>query len=203
MESVYMTNNIDPVMEQREKEKARLLLLWLGICTSIILFGGFSSAIIVRQADTNWFKFDIPVQFTQSTILLVVSSITMILGSFFTRQGKRWPATAFIFITLILGSVFAWLQFEGWKALIRSDIFPSDPRTSNVSGSFFYVLTAVHLAHLAGGLLALLITSIRSAAGKYKPDSYLGIKLCSVYWHFLDGLWLYLFLFWNFSDKLL
>lgn len=191
-----------PLEEQRDKERAKLLLMWLTVFSSVILFGGFSSAIIVRQSDANWFKFEIPFQFTLSTIIIAISSITLILGTFFTQKGNRWVATLFIFSTLALGIYFSILQYEGWKALIKMDIYPADPRTSNVSGSFFYVITALHLAHVVGGLIALLVTTLRSAWGKYKPDSYLGIKLCSIYWHFLGGLWLYLFLFWNFSDQL-
>jgi cytochrome c oxidase subunit 3 len=189
--------------ERQDKEKGMILLLWLAIIAMIILFGGFSSAIIVRQADKNWFQFDVPFSFTISTIVILVSSITMTLGSYFTRRGMRWPATIMILITLGLGIAFAQLQFQGWKELLRNNIYFLDNKTGNISGSFFYVITALHLTHLAGGLIALLVTLVKSAMGKYKPDSYLGVKLCATYWHFLGGLWLYLFLFWNFSDKIL
>jgi cytochrome c oxidase subunit 3 len=126
----------------------------------------------------------------------------MILASLFTKKANRVMATIFIFSTLILGIIFTYLQWEGWKELIRNDIYPADPRTKNNSGSLFYVITALHLAHLIGGLIALLVTGIRSAAGKYHPKSHTGLKLSSMYWHFLDGLWLYLFLFWNYADQL-
>lgn len=189
-------------MTPQERGRAKMLMLWLGMFAIVMLFGAFSSAIIVRQSDSNWFKFPIPPVFTQSTVVLLVSSVTMFLGVFLTRRGQKWPATLFIFLTFVLGVVFTVMQFEGWKALIRQDIYFADPRTNNVSGSFFYVLTAMHLLHLLGGLIAMLVTSIRSAAGKYKPDSYLGLKLSSIYWHFLDGLWLYLFLFLRYSDQL-
>lgn len=185
-----------------DKERAKLFMLWLAIAAMIILFAGFSSYVIARQADPDWFAFDVPVQFTQSTIVIVVSSITMIVASILTRKGNRWVSTLFIFSTLILGIIFTYLQWEGWKTLVKNDIFFVDSRTSNISGSLFYVLTGLHLAHLLGGLIALFVTTIRSATGKYSPKSHTGVKLCAMYWHFLGGLWLYLFLFWNFSNKL-
>lgn len=186
----------------RDKERAKIFMMWLAMFAIFIFFGGFASYHIVRQAEGNWFKFDIPTQFTQSSIVLVVSSITMILGSMFIKRGKRGLATLFIFSTLILGIIFTYLQWEGWKVLVKNDIYFVDPRTSNNSGSLFYVITALHLAHLIGGLISLLVTSIRSAAGKYSPQNHAGVKITALYWHFLDGLWLYLFLFWNYSDQI-
>lgn len=186
----------------RDKERSRLFMMWLAMFAIFIMFAGLCSYFIVRQAQSEWFLFDVPMQFTQSTIVLVGSSITMILAHMFTKRANRGLATLFIFSTLILGIIFTYLQWEGWKELVRNDIYFADPRTKNNSGSLFYVITALHLAHLIGGLLALLVTGIRSAAGKYSPKSHTGVKLCGMYWHFLDGLWLYLFLFWNYADQL-
>jgi cytochrome c oxidase subunit 3 len=186
-----------------ERERSSKFLLWLGIISMAMIFAALTSAIIVRKSDSNWFTFEIPVEFTFSTVVLLVSSITMILAVFFTRKSQKWASTLFLFITLALGIGFAWLQFAGWKQLVKNNIYFVDNLTGNISGSFFYVVTALHLLHLLGGLLAVLITTIRSAAGKYTPSNYLGLKLCAIFWHFLDGLWLYLFLFLQFSDQII
>lgn len=186
----------------RDRERARLFMMWLAMFAIFIMFAGLCSYFIVRQAQKEWFLFDIPLQFTQSTIILVGSSVTMLLGHMFTKRANRGLATLFIFSTLILGIIFTYLQWEGWKELVKNDIYLADPRTKNNSGSLFYVITALHLAHLIGGLFALLVTGIKSAAGKYNPKSHTGVKLCGMYWHFLDGLWLYLFLFWNYADQI-
>ena len=66
---------------------------------------------------------------------------------------------------------------------------------SNVSSSFLYVITLSHLVHLSGGLIGLLVTTINSQKGRYNTENYLGIELISIYWHYLAGLWLYLYLF--------
>jgi len=186
-----------------ERERSSKFLLWLGIISMAMIFAALTSAIIVRKSDSNWFTFEIPVEFTFSTVVLLISSITMILAVFFTRKSQKWASTLFLFITLALGIGFAWLQFAGWKQLVKNNIYFVDNLTGNISGSFFYVVTALHLLHLLGGLLAVLITTIRSAAGKYTPSNYLGLKLCAIFWHFLDGLWLYLFLFLQFSDQII
>ena len=69
---------------------------------------------------------------------------------------------------------------------------------SNVSGSFLYVITLAHLAHLFGGLIALIIVSVNIFRKKYNANNYLGFNLAANYWHFLGVLWLYLFLFFNY-----
>lgn len=199
--------NTKPVNQRsvspEDRERASKFLLWLGIISMVMIFAALTSAIIVRKSDSNWFTFEIPSEFTISTVVLLFSSITMVLAVFFTRKSKKGAATLFLFITLALGSSFAWLQFAGWEQLVKNNIYFVDNLTGNISGSFFYVVTALHLLHLMGGLLAVLFTTFRSAAGKYTPSNYLGLKLCAIFWHFLDGLWLYLFLFLQFSDQII
>lgn len=188
----------------KDRERARIFMMYLAMFAIFIMFGGFCSYFIVRQGGTDWLRFDVPGQFTQSTVIILISSITMVLGSLFTRKGNKWLSTLFIFSTLILGIIFTYLQWEGWGVLIKNDTYFADPRTGsgNNSVSLFYVITGLHVAHVFGGLIALFVTSIRAAAGKYKPQSYTGVKLTALYWHFLDGLWLYLFLFWNYADQI-
>ncbi len=70
--------------------------------------------------------------------------------------------------------------------------------TSNVSSSYMFVIPAMHLAHLAGGLIALLITFIAALRGKYNADNRLGLRLTAIFWHFLGFLWIFLFLFFQF-----
>ncbi|MBK8845707.1 MAG: cytochrome c oxidase subunit 3 [Bacteroidetes bacterium] len=84
-------------------------------------------------------------------------------------------------------------QFLGWKALTSQSIFFASK--DNVSGSFVYALTGLHLAHLIGGVIFLLFVCYRSIANKYNQQSYLGIRQCATYWHFLDLLWVILFVF--------
>jgi cytochrome c oxidase subunit 3 len=99
-----------------------------------------------------------------------------------------------LIITLGLGLAFSFFQFLGWTKLVEMKIFFGGS-TANPSGSFLYVLTGLHLAHLAGGLLYLLIVITKSIRGKYNSQNNLPVQLCATYWHFLDILWVYLFVF--------
>jgi len=93
--------------------------------------------------------------------------------------------------TLFLGLMFAYFQWKGWGELVDSGVF----FIGNPSGSFFYVLTGLHLAHIVSGLLSLIWVLVKALTGKYHSGNYLGVRNAGIYWHFLDILWVYLFLF--------
>ena len=97
-------------------------------------------------------------------------------------------------LTLLLGIGFAVSQYEGWKSLVQQHIYFTGPG-SNASAQFFYIITFMHLLHLLGGIIAILVVYFKALAEKYSSTDYLGIQLCAIYWHFLDALWIYLFLF--------
>ncbi len=206
IENLQMTGNKPSLSGPtfKDRERARIFMMWLAMFAIFVMFGGFCSFFIVSHANHSWQEFDVPKSFSTSTYVLLFSSITMTLGTLFTKKANRLLATIFIFSTLILGIIFTYLQWEGWKELVSRGLYAIDPRSGsgNNSVSLFYVITALHLAHVIGGLIALLVTSIRSGANKYSPQNYTGVKLTSLYWHFLDGLWLYLFLFWNYADQI-
>src|SRR5687768_7419003 len=157
------TKHISNEPSFKDRERARIFMMWLSMFVIFVMFAAFGSYIIIKQAEGNWAKFDVPIQFTQSTVVLLISSITMTLGSLYTKKANKLLSTIFIFSTLILGIIFTYLQWDGWKALIKNDIFVVDSRSGNsISGSLFYVITALHLAHVFGGLISLLVTGIRA-----------------------------------------
>tara|TARA_B100001287_G_scaffold223645_1_gene192934 strand:+ start:424 stop:969 length:546 start_codon:yes stop_codon:yes gene_type:complete len=172
--------------------KALKQLLWIGIGSICMFFGGLTSAYIVRKAEGNWTLFEIPDPFLYSTFVIITSSIVLILS----KKRLKQEASPFkiILTVFILGIIFTLLQIKGWKELTDQGVFLTG-EGSNASGSFLYILTLAHLVHLVGGLIALLFTSINAAKGKYSIENSLGLDLTSIYWHFLGILWLYLFFF--------
>ena len=98
---------------------------------------------------------------------------------------------------LILGVLFSFFQFKGWEQLTTQGVYLTG-EGSNASGSFLYVLTVAHLAHLFGGLISLIFVSVKSKLKLYTIDNCLGIELVSIYWHFLSLLWLYIYVFLKF-----
>jgi cytochrome c oxidase subunit 3 len=167
------------------------ILLWIAIVSMIMLFAGLTSAYIVRQAEGNWVHFELPRIFFVSTALLLASSFSMHFGLASVRAGRQGGLVTGLIVTLGLGLAFAFSQFLGWTRLVERGIF----LVGNPSGSFLYVLTGLHLAHLAGGILYLLYAITGSLRHRYTADSHLQVRLCATYWHFLDILWIYLFIF--------
>ena len=167
------------------------ILLWISIVSMIMMFAGLTSGYIVRQADGNWLEFELPQMFYLSTAFIVLSSGSIQWALHSVRNDNTGNLRIGLMITLGLGLAFAFAQFMAWSKLVDMGVY----FIGNPSGSFLYVLTGLHLAHLAGGLIAMMITTSRAIQGHYHSGNYLGVRLCTTYWHFLGGLWVYLFIF--------
>jgi cytochrome c oxidase subunit III len=167
------------------------ILLWIAMVSMVMMFAGLTSGYIVKQSDSNWQVFQLPPIFYVSTALILLSSISMQWALASVRKDRIAQMRTGLIITLGLGLAFTFTQFTAWSILVREGIF----FTGNPSGSFLYVLTGLHLAHLFGGIIYLMIVTTRSIQGRYHPGYYLPVELCATFWHFLDGLWVYLFIF--------
>lgn len=182
-----------PELRQKQNERSKIFLLWLGIGSMAMTFAGLTSAFIVREGQRNWFDFSMPVVFWYSTVVLLLSSVVM---NFALQQGRKdqgRKAGMLLLAVLLLAALFAVLQISGWKTMIDGGLYFSDRK--NVSGSFFYTITWLHFAHLIAGVITVMVSTVRAFAGKYSSRNYLGLKLTAYFWHFLDLLWLYLFIF--------
>ena len=167
-------------------------LLWIGIGSIVMFFAGLTSAYVVRKPEGNWVEFLLPDWFLYSTIIIVLSSMILILAK--RRIHAHTVSSNLILGTFFLGIIFSYFQFRGWQELTNQGVFLTG-KGSNVSGSFLYVITLAHLIHLIGGLIAILITAIKTRIGKYSIKECLGFDLTSIYWHFVGLLWIYLFIF--------
>lgn len=156
-----------------------------------MLFAGLTSAYLVREAEGNWLKFDLPQVFWVSSGLILLSSITMNWAMMAAKKDNYASVTLALLLTTILGFGFMICQFLGWRMLYSQGIVFS----GNPSASFLYVITGFHIAHLIGGLIAILVVLFKSRGKVYNSKNLIGIQNCAIYWHFLDGLWIYLFIF--------
>jgi cytochrome c oxidase subunit III len=183
--------------ERKVKEKAERNLVRLAVFAIVMLFGGLTSAYVVRHDGGAWFSINLPSEFWVSSALILFSSVTMIVSQWAYTQDKKGLGNAMMGATIILGFLFGLFQWLGWKELVRNGIFlsPSDGQGALISGSFIYVLSGIHLLHVLGGFIALFITLIKGFMGKYNSTNIHGVKLASIYWHFMGALWIYLFLF--------
>ena len=182
-------------MAMTVENNAKKQLLWIGMGSILMFFGGLTSAYIVRMPEVNWLEFVLPEYFTFSTIIIIISSILL----FFVKGQLRKNNSAFqlVLSVLLLGLLFTFFQFKGWQQLIAQGVYLTG-EGSNASGSFLYVLTLAHLVHLFGGLIALLYVTIQSKKKVFTIENSLAIDLTSLYWHFLALLWLFVFALLNF-----
>jgi cytochrome c oxidase subunit 3 len=182
-------------MAMTVENNAKKQLLWIGMGSILMFFGGLTSAYIVRKPEGNWMEFVLPEYFTFSTVIIVLSSIIL----FFVKGQLRKNNSAFqlVLSVLLLGLLFTFFQFKGWQQLISQGVYLTG-EGSNASGSFLYVLTLAHLVHLFGGLIALLYVTIQSKKKVFTFENSLAIDLTSLYWHFLALLWLFVFALLNF-----
>lgn len=183
------------IEEHRERNaSSKKMLLWFAIVGMIMVFAGLSSGFIVSKSRVDWKSFEMPSAFIISTVAMIVSSGTYFLAKKSIQKGDRTATTLFLFTTLVLGILFVFFQFQGFNELIKTGLYLTGP-TSNISTQFLYVFVVVHLAHLAGGLISLLVVIYNHFKQKYSKGQSLGLELGAMFWHFLDFLWLYLFLF--------
>jgi cytochrome c oxidase subunit 3 len=176
------------------KEKVSKNLLYVGIFSIVMLFAGLTSAYIVRQADGQWLRFTLPVMFWVSSGIILVSSITMHWAVISVRKNKLTQLTQAVGATLLLGILFGVSQIYGWGELLDGGIYFAG-KSANPSGSFIYALSGLHLFHILSGVIALIVVLVKSMSQKYTAENSSGVRLCATYWHFLDGLWIYLFVF--------
>ena len=171
-------------------------LVWLFIVSIVMIFGSLTSAYIVRQAEGNWKVFEMPAIFLYSTFVLLASSATIHLAYLAAKRDEVSKNRLFLGLSLILALVFLFMQLLGWKELTKSGVFFS---FGNPSESFLYVLTGLHAFHLLTGIIFIIIVLISSFTQKVHSKRLLQNEMCATYWHFLDGLWLYLYLFLMFN----
>lgn len=172
---------------------APLFALWIAMGSIVMMFGSLTSAYIVRQAAGNWLEFRIPDIFYVSTGVILVSSVVLHAAYWAFRNGKEILYKAMLPLALGLGILFIILQYQGWNALYAIGV----ALDGNPGGSFFYVISGIHAAHVIGGIFAMTVALMHAYLLPFKPTEKRRrrFQLVLHYWHFVDFLWLYLFLF--------
>ena len=168
--------------------------LWLFLMSVMMLFAAFSSAFIVKKGQGNWVEFPIPNILWVSTVVLVLSSVTMQWAFSAAKKDEFQKLKLALGITFILGVIFLVAQFQAWEELYQTGIYFGGSK-SHPSGSYLYVFTGLHGVHLISGVIFLFVLLISSFNYKIHSKNMLSIEMCATYWHFLDGLWIYLFVF--------
>ena len=180
--------------KERSDRSYKLILLF-AMVSMTMMFAGLTSAFVVSKSRVDWLKdFQLPLPFFFSTVVIIGCSLTFHLAKKAIQKDQRTAVTSYLLATLALGILFVLLQFAGFGEIVARGYYFTGS-ASSITTTFLYVVTVVHLVHLAGGLISLLIVIYNHFKQKYNSSQTLGIELGAMYWHFLDLLWVYLFLF--------
>ena len=188
---------MEMTIDEHQSRTARSykLLLLFAMISMTMMFAGLTSAFVVSKSRADWLKdFQLPTAFYFSTAVIIGCSVTFHLAKKAIQKNNQSATTTFLLATLALGIGFVILQFVGFGQIVDNGYYFTGSESS-ITTTFLYIVTVVHLAHLGGGLISLLIIIYNHFKQKYNSTQTLGIELGAMYWHFLDLLWVYLFLF--------
>lgn len=175
-------------------------MVWLGIASSVMLFTILLAAYVIRRTDPDWTDVKLPDVFLLSTIVIILSSLTLHNANQAFQHERFGSYRSNLGTTLVLGTLFMLLQGWGWRQMIQSGI----GLTGNPSGSFVYIISGIHLLHILIGLVFIVIALaealrrrpyVDSFVYSVNPPNQLKLKLITLYWHFVDILWIGLFVF--------
>lgn len=191
---------------QRKRIHPQKFAMWIAIASIAMMFAGFTSGYMVRKAQDNWRFFQMPVIFWVSTACIILSSVTLTMGVKAFKSRRMQQYRTLITLTLLLGVLFGVCQAFGFYQLYHQ------PQLVNISGtveqvaktvrvdgnpseSFLFIITGMHLLHILGGIVALVIVFFRAYRTNLKVYNATGLEIVATYWHFVDILWIYLFVF--------
>jgi len=200
---------VDAGLDSAQRDDLVQLGVWMFLATVVMLFAAFTSAYIVRRSASDWTSIELPWILWANTAVLVASSLAVERGRFASRQGKAGPASYGFAMAAGLGVLFLAGQITAWRRLAAQGVYlPTSPHSS-----FFYILTGVHGVHVLAGLVLLSYTATRLWAlpqdfGDRRSKSEVWtvsrsadhasvlrlVAASRTFWHFLGGLWLYVFL---------
>lgn len=179
--------------QYRNKIHPKKFALYAACASITMMFAAFTSAFIVRQAAGNWLEFQMPMMFYYSAAVIVMSSIAIHSAYYAFLNGSPKLYRGLLLLSFFLGMSFIMTQYWGWNALHAMGV----ELTGNPSGSFVYVISGLHVAHVLGGLAAIIVALLHAFLLDYKvtPARKLRFEMTWTYWHFVGLLWIYLLTF--------
>lgn len=165
--------------------------LWLFLVTIVMIFAGLTSAYIVRASEGNWLEYELPTIFWFTSGIVILSSVCLQYAYASAKKDNLLGLRLGMISSLVLGIAFLVGQWYSWVALVDEGVF----LVGNPSGSFLYIFTGLHAVHLISGLIFLIIVLISTFQYKVHSKSLDTLEMATTFWHFLAGLWLYLFMF--------
>jgi len=183
---------------QQGKRKAAKPMMWISMVSMTMMFAGLTSAYVISSSREDWVSFDLPQAFIVSSICILLSSLTFFIAKQFLRKDNQIMTRLFLMATLFLGLAFVYEQYEGFLQLREMGLYFTGP-DSEVSSSMLMVIVFAHVIHVAAGVICLLVVVLKQFLNRYSSKDMLGFELAAIFWHFVDLLWIGLFLFFYFN----
>ncbi len=176
--------------------------LWIGMGAIAMFFAAITSALLIKKGDFRvWQSFRLPDIFMYSTAVILSVSVVMQLSLISYRKARFTAFRWLLGLSFLLAVLFLVLQVQGWHILKSMGL----PLAGNLAGSFVYLITSMHGAHIIGGLLVTLVFIISAIRARkdpiyelraiINPKRQLNLELLVSYWHFVDIIWVYLYFF--------
>lgn len=186
--------------EQKGQLSNGMLGFILFLASEVMFFGGLFAAYFIARADSPVWPpalspaqeaagIELHLEFTLpfiATCVLILSSVTMQMGVWAIQKGDRTALIRWLFISIALGLTFLTAQMYDYSQLPFSS-------GDTIYGTTFYTLTGFHGAHVAGGIIFMMVILVRSMGGQFSASRHEAVEACSFYWHFVDVIWIALF----------
>ncbi|MFT7330132.1 MAG: cytochrome c oxidase subunit 3 [Roseivirga sp.] len=192
-----MTNEI---LEQEYKaahRKSAKPMLWISMVSMTMTFIGLTSAHIISSNREDWVSFELPSSLYISTAFIIMSSITFLVAKKSISKDNRAATSIFLILTLLLGIGFVYYQVQVFYDLQEAGLYLAG-KDSVVSASLLIVISFAHIIHVLAGLIVLMVVIYNHFKKRYNAMETLGLELGGIFWHFVDIIWILLFLFFYF-----
>ncbi len=181
--------------EEEKINRAKKNMLWFGMISLTMSFAGLTSAYVVSKSRPDWLTdFQIPPAFYMSLAVIILSSATFYLAKKSVASNQNRLGLLLLIGTFVLGIAFVILQFMGFSQIVANGYYFTGSQSS-ITTSFIYLVVLLHVAHIFVALITLIVVIYNQYKLKYQNGKTLGIELAATFWHFVDVVWVYLFLF--------
>jgi cytochrome c oxidase subunit 3 len=187
--SVNAPNAIAPALSAAPPQRTYVTGMTVTLGGMLMFFMALVSAYIVRKGfpNSDWRSLNVPRILWFNTIILLASSVTLEFSRRLRSRGDEEGFRHWWGVTAILGLFFIAGQVIAWRQLAAAGVYLA----TNPSSSFFYVFTGGHALHLLGGICGLMTIMLRDTRLLARATA---VEVAAMYWHFMDGLWVFLFL---------
>lgn len=205
----HVAHHFDDAEQQVE---ATTLGMWLFLITEVLFFGGIFAAYMVYRSKypEAWMEgsgqLDVLLG-SVNTVILLCSSLAMALAVWAAQTGQKDKLVKFLLLTMFLGTTFLVIKGFEYSSKFSHGLVPVEgmfhpdhlenpnvnPANVQLFFGFYFGMTGIHALHMVIGLGVMVALVLRARKGRYTPESYAGIELTGLYWHFVDIVWVFLF----------